>query len=567
MNLTLASSDTGLRGMDYVCVALYLAVVLIMGLALARRQDSSVDYFLGGRGMPWFAVGLSLVASLLSTLSYLGQPGELIRYGIAYVAGTTLVLPLAFLFTTLLWLPFFMRMRLTSVYEYLELRFGLVARWMGAFLFVFVLRFAWMAVIVLTASRAVAQITFESARSLASSTLHFELTPDGWVLTVLLLVGVLATVYTMLGGIKAVIWTDVLQFLVFLVGLLLTIAIVAKETGTAPVDWWRDATSVRHEFKWASWDLAERSTLLWSSLYVLSWFILTFTGDQVAMQRFFTTPSVKAAMLSNAAYFGGLVLIHILFALCGMALLTYYTQNPVELVPGITDPKDPRVADSVFPHFIEYGLPTGVSGLLVAALFAAAMSSVDSGINSVTTVLTVDVLRRLRADGQVKNELTVARFLTLVVGTGCTVLAWMLMRLPSDWNIIDITVRTFECALGPLGAMFIVGMFLPHVGQLAVVASVVSGLMLALAIAWWTELVWLLGLTGAATLEQAQQVVSRPSSFLMTPTAALFTFVLAAVLGALLPSPDPKRVRLLTWRGVVFGHRHAEHNRDGGADL
>ena len=131
----------------------------------------------------------------------------------------------------------------------------------------------------------------------------------------------------------------------------------------------------------------------------------------------------------------------------------------------------------------------------------------------------------------------------------------MLIRLPSDWNIIDISMRTFECALGPLGAMFIVGMFLPHVGQLAVVTSVVSGLILALAIAWWTELVWLLGLTDAATLELAQQVVSRPSSFLVVPTAAVFTFLLAAVLGALLPGADPDGVRPLTWRGVVFGHR------------
>ena len=104
---------------------------------------------------------------------------------------------------------------------------------------------------------------------------------------------------------------------------------------------------------------------------------------------------------------------------------------------------------------------------------------------------------------------------------------------------------------------FIAGMFLPHVGQLASVVSVVSGFMLALAIAWWTELVWLLGLTQAATLEVAQEVVSRPSSFLVNPVAALFTFVLAAVLGALLAGPDAERVRPLTWRGVVFGERRA----------
>ena len=249
-------------------------------------------------------------------------------------------------------------------------------------------------------------------------------------------------------------------------------------------------------------------------------------------------------------------MIHILFALCGMAILSYYTQNPVELVAGVTDPRDPQVADKVFTHFIEHGLPAGISGLVVTALFAAAMSSVDSGINSVSTVLTVDVFRRLRANRSIKHELLVARILTVVVGIGCTGLAWVLMDLPSDWNIIDTAIRTFDCALGPLGAMFIVGMFLPHVGQLAVVVSTVCGFVLALAIAWWTELVWFMGLTDAATLEQAQQVVSPPSPFLINPIAAVFTFSLAAVLGALLASPDAERVRPLTWRGVVFGDHH-----------
>jgi len=558
--LILASTGTGLRGADYVCVAVYMAVVVIMGLMLARRQQSSDDYFLGGRAMPWYAVGLSLVASLLSTLSYLGQPGEVIRHGVAFVMGTTLVLPLAFLIITFLLLPFFMRMRLTSIYEYLELRFGLVTRWIGAAMFVFVLRIPWMAVIVLTASRAVAQITFDSARSMCSGTFNVDLTHDGWVLTVLLSVGVLATVYTMLGGIKAVIWTDVLQFVVFLAGLTITIAIVARQTGTGPADWWHDATSVQHEFKLASWDLAERSTLLLAAIYTIAWFTFTFAGDQVAMQRYFTTPSLRAAIWSNLAYFGGLILIQILFALCGMALLTYYTQNPVELIPGVTDPKDSQVADSVFPHFIAYGLPIGVSGLLVAALFAAAMSSVDSGINSVTTVVTVDFLRRLRAGRQLEHELTVARLLTLAIGIGCTALAWVLMRLPDDWNIIDITVRTFDCALGPLGAMFFVGMFLPHVGQLAVIVSVASGFAVALVIAWWTELVWWCGMAGAVTLDQAQDIITRPSSFLVIPVSALFTFVLAALLGALLAQPDLARVQPFTWRGVVFGHRTQQAN-------
>ena len=132
-----------------------------------------------------------------------------------------------------------------------------------------------------------------------------------------------------------------------------------------------------------------------------------------------------------------------------------------------------------------------------------------------------------------------------------TGLAVLMMRLPGQWNIIDTCLRTFDCALGPLAAMFIVGMLLPHVGQRAIVIATVSGLCFAFGIAWWTELGWLFGLVQGESLTAVLESTPRPSSFLAMPGSAVVTFLLAAVLGGFMQGPDRDKVQPLTWRGVV----------------
>ena len=549
---TTDTANRGLQGLDYAVVAVYLATVLGVGFYFSRQQSESEDYFVAGRQMPWLAVGLSIMASLLSTLSYLAAPGEMIKNGPAMAIGW-LVVPFVFLVVSFLWLPFLMRLELTSVYEYLDRRFGRVASQLASILFVFVLRLFWMGLIVLTASEAVADITYESITRLIGT----GLSPDNWTLIVLLSVGILATFYTVLGGIKAVIWTDVVQTIILILGAILTLVIIAVDTGTGPLDWWATISSTEgggHAMPPAwSWDLSERNVIGFALLNSVFWYCCTFLGDQVAMQRYFTTRSLSAAIKSNVVNFACDLIVMILLAACGMALLSYYLSNPVEIVPGITDPRDAAVADKVFPHFIGHGLPVGLSGLVVAALFAVAMSSLDSGINSVATVLTVDFIRHRRPGMSSAEELVIARRLSIGVGVGCTLLALGLMVMPDHFNIIDISSRTFNCALGPLATMFIVGMFLPHVGEKAVVIATLSGTLIALLVSWWTEALYFVGLTGATSLAEAVETVSRPGTFLITPLSATATFLLAALLGGFLPNADLDKTRKLTWRAVVKG--------------
>ena len=540
-----ADAVEGLQGLDYVVVGVYLLGVLAVGVYFSRHQSRSEDYFVGGRQMPWLAVGLSIMASLLSTISYLASPGEMIKNG-PTMALAWLVVPFVFVVVSFVWLPFLMKLKLTSVYEYLDRRFGARAGKLASILFVFVLRLFWMGMVVLTASVAVADITYASMARLVGSDFGLQ----AWTLVVLTSVGTLATLYTVLGGIKAVIWTDVVQTVILIAGAILTLVIIVSDTGTGPVDWWNTMTDKAgggHEFPplW-SWDLGERNVIGFAVMHSAFWYLCTFLGDQVAMQRYFTMNSLKSAVRSNVVNFSCDLVIMILLALCGMALLTYYLQNPAEIVDGISDPQEARVADRVFPHFIGHHLPVGAAGLVVAALFAAAMSSLDSGINSVATVLIVDFVRKKHPDISDERELVLARKLSVVVGVGCTAMAAGLMFLPDDLNIIDASARTFNCALGPLASMFLVGMFLPHVGETAILVATACGTLIALVVSWWSELVVGLGLDSVVA-------ESNPGTFLILPLSAVGTFLIAAVLGSVLPSADLERTRKLTWRAVVKG--------------
>ncbi len=191
----LLGAADGLQLADYVVVLIYMLVVVGIGLFFSRQQHSSEDFFLGGRNVPWFAAGISLIVSLISTLTYLGATGEVIRHGLAYNLAYWAMLP-AFCVIIFAWLPFFMRLGLTSVYEYLERRYGLAAHWLGLALFTLILRVGWVAVIVVTLAKAAAHITHASATNL----LGWEVDLENWLIFLIVTVGIVATLYTMLGG-------------------------------------------------------------------------------------------------------------------------------------------------------------------------------------------------------------------------------------------------------------------------------------------------------------------------------------------------------------------------------
>jgi len=234
---------------DHAVIIVYLGAMISLGVYLSRRQRSDDEYFLGSRQMPWFAVGISVIASLLSSLTYLSEPGEVWNSGATHLIGKLLAVPAEMIIVWLFCIPFMMRFRFTSAYEYLEHRFGYASRLLGVSLFVLMV-VLWMGFVVLASSQALARVSGLS------------------LLTVLVTVGVAATIYTMLGGLRAVIWTDVVQVILLVGGGLFTIGYIAVTTGTWLPDWY--AATAEHlssqanpeQLPWFSFDPRVRATVL-----------------------------------------------------------------------------------------------------------------------------------------------------------------------------------------------------------------------------------------------------------------------------------------------------------------
>ena len=416
----------GLQSIDYGAVVLYFIVMLIAGYYFSKRQKSTEEYFMAGRSMPWFVVGVSMFATLLSTVSYLSSPGEIIKNGLG-IWGGQMHIPFTLALVTLVLIPFFMRKRFTSAYEYLETQYGLGARLFASILFM-LNRLFWMGMIVYTASFAMVRMTG---------------LPFIWVVVG---IGSIAIVYTTMGGMRAVIWTDVAQFAILFAGLAFTVGFVFFETGTGPATWFNDVMQAEREPQpFFAFDPYVRVSLLGMAIYAMFWWTCTAGSDQVAIQRYLTTGSVGGAQRSFASNLGADMTIALSLGLTGMALYSFYLGQ----LPG--------TPDQAFPHFIAHGMPRGLAGLVVAALFSAAMSSLDSGMHGVATVLTVDFFRRLRKKAlDAAAELKLARTITILAGLFAVGFCLYLNTIPEETrgNLFDLTVRISSYITGALGGMF-----------------------------------------------------------------------------------------------------------------
>ena len=482
---TITNPQGGLTSFDILVIACYFLILIVMGVRIAMKQRSTEDFFVGGRNLPAWAVGISLFASVMSTILYLGQPGEMFRTGLTFLTRQA-SLPLILIVVCFVWIPFFMRLNLTSAYEYLEKRFDYSVRALAA-VFCLLLIFGWISVVVLTASTALVEITrIESVLPFVSDT-------DDAVYTTVLGVGIFSVVYTTLGGIRAVIWTDVIQFVVLLIGALFTMGAVAWMTQSHLGDWIEVSQTYKHEeVQWFDWDVRNRSTVFTIGISLFMWMVCTHGANQMAMQRYFTVRDVRAARVSYVISAIASLALGIILAGVGIALM-YFVQH--HDLPASTDLlSETRTVrnvaqDSIFPQFISMYMPSGLRGLVVAALFAAAMSTIDSGANSASTILTIDFFRRFDPDSAAsRRELRRARVLTACMG--CLVVAYtiLLYELSKGSDIISLAQKGFNCFLGPLGALFVLGMFVKKATPFAVIPAFVLGEIVGVCSSYSTEI-------------------------------------------------------------------------------
>lgn len=454
--------NQGLAVTDWLVLAAYAGLTLWLGWYYGRRQSSTKEYFIGGGRLHPVAVGISLFATLVSTVSYLSVPGETLGRGPVLLV-QLLALPLVYVVVSYGLLPAFMKHRVTSAYELLEVRLGAGMRLFGASMFI-VMRVAWMSLVVHAAAVAL--------------TVMIGAGPEA-VPLVVLFTAVVAVVYTSLGGLRAVVVTDCIQSTLLLAGALVVLGIVTAELGG--FEWfpttWRANWDTQPLF---SFDPAMRVTAFGTVVSTLVWYAAAAGGDQVSVQRFMATRDLNAARRAYGTQLVAIAVVTIVLALVGLALLGYFEAFPSRLGEGMSLRAD---ADHVFPFFIAQRLPTGVAGLVVAAMFAAAMSSVDSGVNSISAVVLTDFLGRSRTRWRADaDRLRLARWLAGATG-GLIVLGSFLMDLVPG-NITEVTSKTSNLLTSPIFGLFLFALFLPRVRPVGAALGTAAGIVTATLVAF-----------------------------------------------------------------------------------
>jgi len=529
-----------MTGLDMLVLAVYFIAIMGMGLWLSRKNESTEDFFVGGRRMPAWAIGVSIFASVFSTITYLGLPGEMFRSGLGYLvrhAALPIVLPIIWW----LWIPFFMRLKLTSVYEYLEVRFDRRTRQLAS-CFCLLLLLGWLSVVVLTASQAAATIA-----NVKLSWFFGASPPDTDIIAMIVAVGVFSTVYTTLGGMRAVVWTDVIQFAVLLGGALFAMTAVAVQTGSGPADWLEVSSRQRFEkVEFFSFDPTTRSTIVTIIINYMFWDLCTHGANQVTLQRYFSVASAKAAQRSFLINSICSVILAGVLAGTGLSLM-YLLQSNAQVPDGMQATRDAlhssvdavrhTAQDRAFPDFIRHCLPSGLRGLVLAALFAAAMSTIDSGANSISTIVLVDFIRPVRKKAVTPaGELRTARILTASMGLVVVVISVGLFHLSKETNLIDLCQRGFNCFLGPLGGLFVLAMFSKRATPRTVIPAVLIGEVAGVLIAY------------------SRDLFGYPiSTHWVVPSAWLTTILVSQSLSLLTSARATDTQRKWMWHGVVRG--------------
>jgi SSS family transporter len=412
--------------LNYAILIGYLMLMFGIGLAFAGRQKSTEDYFLAGRNMPWLVVAMSMFASVTSASSYIGLPGSaysenssLLMVGFASVLAAPVLVCLFF--------PFYRRLNVTTSYEYIGQRFGRSARFTTSGLFVLA-RLGWLGVVIYSPSLVISEV--------AGLNLYLAI----------VLMGILAVSYTSLGGLSAVLWTDVLQFIV-LVGGAVWVAvtlIVNVPNGFSGII--QTAQQNDHLMNWDV-SLFEMSATVVLASYFVS-LIQEYGTDQISVQRLMAVKTyrgmVGAALLNS--FFDLLIVTLLLFL--GIGMFAYYTHFQDLLATGVE-------GDRVLPFYIVHALPNGISGLLITALFAAAMSSMDSGINSLATVIVTDFIKPLRRKPSIpRNDIRLARYLTFSLGALAIGVACYASTIGQVLKASQIFLGLFS---GPVLALFMLG--------------------------------------------------------------------------------------------------------------
>lgn len=444
---------------DLIIFFLFTGGIVVFGCSFFNKKLSADEFTSAGRSLPGWVVGMSIFATYVSSISYLGYPGN--AYSSNWNAFVfSLSIPIASYFAAKYFVPFYRSQGSVSAYSFLEEKFGTWARLYAS------------ACYLLTQIARMGSILF-----LLALPMNILM---GWdIQTVIVVTSIAIVIYSMLGGIKAVIWTEAIQGFILIGGAVICLIILLFSMPEGPMQTFEMAIA-DHKF-----DLGEFSADLSTSTFWVCLIYGVFTNlqnygiDQNYVQRYHTAKNEKEAKFS--ALFGGYLFIPVsaVFFLIGTALYTYYKVHP-DLLPA-----EGIKADYVFPFFIVNQLPVGLTGLLIASIFAAGMSTVATSVTSASTIILTDYYQRIRKHTSDRERLFVLKISSLIVGVLGIFVALALLNVES---ILDAWWKLSSIFSGGMLGLFLLGYLAKKARHIDAAIGVICG---AIVIAWISADQWL----------------------------------------------------------------------------
>lgn len=435
-----------------IVIFLYFASLAWIGYYFSKKQKNTDDYFKGGGRLPWWVVGLSIFGTSLSAITFMSIPAKAYSSNWSYMlvnAGILMVVPLILY----LFIPFYRKLNITTAYEYLELRFNSFIRILCSFAFI-LFQIGRMGIVLFLPAIALNVVT------------GFN------IFLCIGLMGILSLIYTMMGGIEAVVWTDALQVVILLGGAILVIVIAACNIPNGLTGIIQEAAT-DNKFDLGSFNFDLKQSTLWTVLIATFFTNLTTYGtDQTIVQRYMTTENEKQtqkSVLTNAVL---TIPATLLFFFVGTVLYVYYKYNPTDLSLTITD------GDAILPWYIYSQLPTGVTGLLISGIFAAAMSTLSSSMNSAATSYIVDIHNKIVKKGT-KGNLHTAKIATFFLGIAGIAFAYMMAtwEIKSLWDEFN---KILGLILGSLGGLFLLGMVTRRANATGALCGIIGSIFIQL---------------------------------------------------------------------------------------
>lgn len=435
---------------DFSVLGLYLALMIGVGVFFSFRNKNSNDFFRGGQRVPWFVAGLSIFATMLSSITFIAIPAKAFATDWVYFIVNLCVVIVA-PFVIWFFLPFFRKIDATSAYEYLDKRFNRFVRLFASASFI-LFQIGRMAVVMYLPALALAVITPMT------------------MIQCILLMGILSLIYCTMGGLEAVVWTDSIQSFILLGGALLSILLIIARVDGGMTQLVTEAVN-QDKFHMINWDFSSGSfaaAALWVVfLGGIGQSLVPYSSDMAVVQRYMSVPDIRQARRAIWTNAIAVIPASLLFFGVGTALFVFYRHHPERLDPTFK-------TDAIFPMFIARELPVGIAGLVVAGIFAAAQSTISTSMNSVSSAFVTDFVRPLNLVKTEQDYLKLARWITLTVGLLGTAIA-VLLATSDIKSVWDQFMKILGLFGGSLCGLFCLGIFTTRTNGKGAVIGAIAG--------------------------------------------------------------------------------------------